>query len=106
MATVPLSAVTVTGNDPEAWAAGTAAGFGFDVQPLKGMATTAATTAARRNRFMVLLPVSRGDGLFDDREACRSTSPFPRRALVATARPGDLARPRGGSTVAGQRRIH
>src|SRR5438132_14406318 len=98
MATVPLPAVTVTGNDPAAWGAGPAAGFGFAVQPLSGRATSAATTAARRNRSMVLLPVSRGDGLFDDREACRSTSPYPRRALVATGRPGHLARP--------PRRIH
>src|SRR5207302_499774 len=98
MDTVPLSAVTVTGNEPEAWAAGAAVGFAFEAQPLRGMTTRAATTATRRNRFKVLLSVGRGDGLFDDREACRSTSPFPRRALVATGRPGDLARP--------PRRIH
>ena len=30
MATVPLSAVTVTGNEPEAWAAGAAVGFAFE----------------------------------------------------------------------------
>src|SRR5260370_34315711 len=108
MATVPLSAVTVTGKDPEAWAAGAAAGFGFDVQPLSGMATTAATTAARCNRFMVLLPVSRGAGLFDDREASRSTSPLPRRTSVAPVRPGDLARPqrrvRSGGPAPGAQR--
>jgi hypothetical protein len=78
--TAPFAAVTVTGKAAEAGLEGTAAGFDA-VHPPNTLATTTAATISRLTALLLSVEMV----WFDDREVCRSTSPF--RACLGRYRP-------------------